>query len=762
MKHPLLALVLLLCTPAFALDLDGFQPAKPEDFKDELRNPDQGPTNESFAAYVREYNEPELFQKNGAAFAARLKLLHRAPPGSHVKVLTFLFDNGEVTNRLSTHLCLAAKRGVNVELIADSKSGDRIGRSDVFDSASNKVNEEKYQFLANCGVKVTIHNHLAKFNTLFGNTIPQVSSVDTAVTVLLQLYNIGNEVVDIVREQIDSKVFQAEAIEKMKNAGLTKEVLEEIRPHLRRAMVSVLVMRKKGKVERGFWDRTLTLLAKTPGFRDDKIVAMLEEPDTAGEVFDESVAALYERLSSVSFDKINPVDLGRLIAKMKERFNARPDLVAFYENIRRFNRLNHRKLFLVEAPSGDACMFLGGRNLGDHYLAWHHDSFIDGDVLYCRHHGASAADPIKQGAASFNELKQSLRDDVLGKDNDAATTTYAVKPDFEFRQLLVPDWARSIFGIKTRQQKPSREDLAALPAKDRTLLEPFAWKSVAALHGEPLRGASNWRVHRVNWQPKAENDPVRQALVSAINNEQEEVYIETAYAEFDNALRAAVENALKRGVRVRLVTNGLFVSDGPSKLIRLFMGLWLRNMQRDYNGNDPSAGKFTVQFASIEAGHMIHFKGAGFRCQKTEGKEPFRTFLIGSHNFHPRSGYSDKEHALQWDMEARASCRARLRLPARATADAPDLVDYRDKFWTDAQEYYRGRILMTYPTVGDEIKHALSVDDEKMPPERKRRAKMIRDAIYHSDGRLRGGKGTEFFLELLRDSGMRDLLGIVL
>jgi hypothetical protein len=113
-------------------------------------------------------------------------------------------------------------------------------------------------------------------------------------------------------------------------------------------------------------------------------------------------------------------------------------------------------------------------------------------------------------------------------------------------------------------------------------------------------------------------------------------------------------------------------------------------------------------------------------------------------------------------MDARASCRAKLGLAARAVADATDLVDYRDKFWADAQEYYRGRILMTYPTVGDEIKHALTVDDHMMPPERKRRAKMIRNAIYHTDGRLRGGKGTEFFLELLRDSGLRDLLGIVL
>ena len=52
------------------------------------------------------------------------------------------------------------------------------------------------------------------------------------------------------------------------------------------------------------------------------------------------------------------------------------------------NRINHRKLFWVKTPGGQACFLLGGRNLGDHYLSWHDDSFLDADIMICNHYKA--------------------------------------------------------------------------------------------------------------------------------------------------------------------------------------------------------------------------------------------------------------------------------------------------------------------------------------------------------------------------------------
>jgi phosphatidylserine/phosphatidylglycerophosphate/cardiolipin synthase-like enzyme len=526
-------------------------------------------------------------------------------------------------------------------------------------------------------------------------------------------------------------------------------------------MVAVMIMRRDNKVGKSFWQKTLEALAKTPGLKDESVVDLLENPGTAAEVFDKNILEIYERFEKVSFERLPPEDLHRLIQKMKKRFNSRPNLVEFYENIRRFNRLNHRKLFLVESPGGEACMFLGGRNLGDHYLAWHHDSFIDGDVLYCRHHKNSQGDPIKQAVSSFLELKKSFKDDVLGKKEDSRVSHYAPQPNFQFRDLIVPAWARSVFALKGTTQGIPTDRTNNLPDKERTLLEPFLWKDLLPIHGDSLVGTYDWQVIRVNWQPKAENDRVRKALVEAIRRETEEIYIETAYAEFNDTLRDAIEQALQRGVKVKLVTNGLFVSDGPSKLIRVFMGLWLRDMQVKY-GKTNGAGKFEVLFASLEAGHMIHFKGAGFRCQVENGKEPYRTFLIGSHNFHPRSGYSDKEHVLQWKMDAKPGCRAAHGFAPKGVAAAKDLIDYREEFYVDVQDFFHGKMLMTYPTLRDELLHVLALDDKKASKERKRRAKLLLKSLYREDGTLRGGRRTEVFLELLREGGMRDFLGIVL
>jgi phosphatidylserine/phosphatidylglycerophosphate/cardiolipin synthase-like enzyme len=752
---------LLLAIPTFAAgELSGYDYASPKDFKPEIRNTPAGPSDDSFRVYVKGYVQPQLFQNNDRAFAARLKLLDQAPPGATVKVLTFVFDNGEVTRRLSTHLCLAAKRGVNVELIADSKSGDRPAIADVFDSdPNNRINEENYQYMANCGVKVVIHNHLAQFNSLFGHNIPKVTNINTALTTIYQLKKIADDSIAIFKEEIESKEFKAYARDEFRASGLTLEFLDTLKPDAYRLMVAALVSRSHDRGAKSFWQKTLELLAKAPGLRDPEVSKVLDNPALAPDLFDQSLAAIHEKFSALDLNKVKSQSIGKLYARLKVRFDANPGLVAFYEHIRRFNRLNHRKLFLVETRAGEGCMFLGGRNLGDHYLAAHHDSFLDGDVLYCRHHGEASKDVLNEGSDSFDELKNSLADDVLGNDKDAATTEYQPVKGFQYAELIVPHWLRDPLSAHGQGRT---SDWKSVSEKNRTLLDPAMWKDQLPIQGMPLYGSKNWRVHRVNWQPKIENDPVRQALIKAIQNETEEVYIETAYAEFDDALRAVVEAALDRGVNVRLVTNGLFVSDGPSKAIRVFMGLWLRDLQVKYDGSDSRRGKFDVLFASLEAGHMIHFKGAGFRCQKEAGKDPYRTFLIGSHNFHPRSGYSDKEHALQWDAQARETCRVKHGLPALPMADMPDMVDYRDRFYAEAQAYYKGGVLKKYSSIKDELEHVLSLDDKKAPPERKRKAKLLLKTLYRDNGELRGGRGTEFFLEFLREAGVRDFLGIVL
>ena len=85
-----------------------------------------------FASMVAEISAPQLYFSNDAAFAARLKLLDFAPTGSRALISTFVFDNGEVVREFAPHVCEAARRGVSVRLLVDSKSGGQAGIPDLF------------------------------------------------------------------------------------------------------------------------------------------------------------------------------------------------------------------------------------------------------------------------------------------------------------------------------------------------------------------------------------------------------------------------------------------------------------------------------------------------------------------------------------------------------------------------------------------------------------------------------------------------------
>lgn len=754
---PLYALLALAAPlPALAADDDTLKEFTGRG-TNEIRATGNTANEESFQGYIKGYQYPELFQNNQSAFAARLKLLDQAPAGSTAKILTFVFDNGEVTRRLATHVCLAARRGVKVTVMADSKSGDRPFVTDVFDSsANNRVNEEVYQYIANCGAKVIIHNHLAHFNKLFGKAIPKVTKkYDNFVAVLFRLRQLAKGTIEIIKEEVEGRDVKSELKGKLTKAGLTREFMDSIQPEVYRLLVAAIVSRDKGgRTERTFWEKVLVMVAKSPLLADPKVNELLDKPATAPAVFDEAMASLHEKMSSLKLEGVDPKDINALLERLKARFKERPELVAFYEHSRRFNRLNHRKLWLVESPAKQGCIFLGGRNLGDHYLAWHRDSFIDGDVLYCRHHQRSEKDIVDLAGDSFDELYTSLRDDVLEKKEDSAYTEYKPVPGFQFKLLHIPVGLNDpISSKRPGAYVPEKE----IPAKDRKLYPPAVWKDLEPIHAALLPHSEKFQIHRVGWEPKIEDDPVRQALLDGINRETQEAYIETAYAEFDDTLREAVEAALNRGVNVRLITNGLFVSDGPSKMIRVFMGAWTRDMIRKY-GPGNGKGVFTVKYASLEAGHMIHFKGAGFRCQKANGSV-FRTFLIGSHNYHPRSGYSDKEHALQWNQPANSACREKHGV-AGGGPDTQDMIDYRDRFYTEAQAHFNGKLLMSYTTIKDELDHVQSLSGKLA--DRARRAERLERLMYRNSGELRGGRAMDFFLRLLRESGVRDFLGIVL
>ena len=543
------------------------------------RNPASSRTsNTSFNSATQRWESPQLFFTNEKAFQARLFLLDQAPRGSVVKILTFLYDYGDSTKKLASHICQAEQRGVDVYLTMDSKSGSIPGQPNVFDQPKT---EELYQYMANCGADVKVHNHIGDFNVVRGMGIP-----------------------------------------KRKYLGV----------------------------------RTNSPL----------------------------------------------------------------------------NRLNHRKLFWVQSPGGQTCFILGGRNLGDHYQAWHHDSFIDGDILYCKHHGKNADEEVIVSAEnSF---------DSIWNDRDDNVEFYPVR---ENKSYTFQDISFAKRKSCSKGHSTSNENVVPLPCEI-----PF-------VKGLDLNLAHNWRLKTSVWDP--EKDYVRQALYEMIQKEQAEIYIETAYFDYDDDMEKHLIDALERGVDVTLISNSLFTSDAGAKALSLSRGRFIQDLLRNYGreafrsqfsdyvksresakqyADRQGKGVFRFFVTSIYSGHMIHFKGAGFKCQKNANGYK-KTFLLGSHNFHVRSGLSDKEHALIWDEPVDMQCITKVgedqfssrfisevkrryntqnirgeNVPTHIKPAYRDLIERRIKFYSLASTFYIDRqnkpILVAFMNLVDELSQDLN------------------------------------------------------
>lgn len=623
----------------------------------------------------------QLYSDNASSLELRLALLDQAQVGSHVQIATFNFDYGTAVRQLATHMCMAEARGVQVELLADAKSGDRVSHVDAWDSTPGaKAVEEIYNLIAQCGVQVYIHNPDDHFVTILGSHLPNVFGVPdgSAVSVTTVLKKV---------KQMKSRLVQ-----------LMTPVLNKL--GVRSNPAGILA------------DIQSIALA----FKD---LSKVETSKGNIEVATANLAKSYKSLLTDSFWAEMTVEKMQVFTEALKNailYDKSPGgLADVFLNIRRYNRLNHRKLFLVREPNGEGCAIIGGRNLGDHYLTGGAGHFHDGDVMVCSKIGDSGQTYLGEVEASFTELKVDTSDWMLGPDQ--------------------------LSGV--RKVQPI-QNYAYQFIRPQEILNPDPERSLPL--GQVLVNFQAPHLLTSGWQPS--RDAVRLALLRAITQEQKSIWIETAYAEFNGSVRRALEERLKQGVSVTIVTNGLFISDGPSKMIRLWMEPWNERMKSLY----PE--KFRVESATIEAGTMIHFKGAAFRCQKDFKGNHFRRYFIGSHNFHPRSGYSDKENALTWIEPTTTDCPEPL----------DDLQALRGGYYQELRKTSPVPLLSIYPSLAWEFYYAYRMKDDKLTLNL---ARALDRAIYHMSA---DGKGRVYwypqelnrFITLIDEGGLRDLLGIFL
>ncbi|MGE0633684.1 MAG: phospholipase D-like domain-containing protein [Pseudobdellovibrionaceae bacterium] len=698
--------------------------------------------------YVSQISEPQFMQDNKQALIGRIKLLDTLPAGSIAKIMTFMFDNGTTTRLLAVHMCKAALRGVKVQFTADSKTGDRPHIPDAFDGhAAHQVNEEVYQFLANCGVDITIHNHISEFEylTTLKKAIPKLPRGDTWTEWFAGAgWIVGHK----------ETAKRAAALQKMyaEFTELVAKTIEDLNlDDVAKKRAAVL----KNEGAKFIAELFTTVLGSSKADRLTDIKPVLENFRDA---FEKS-----------EIKQIDPNNLRRFADALIKNIQAHPRLGEFYRNSRVFNRLNHRKLFYVE--SGDVkCMFLGGRNLGNHYLDWNvkGDEFMDVDVFSCNTQASIANNQeiYTKASDSFDAVfTNSDTLDVLGI--KPQITKISKNPNFKYKYLYVPDEVkRDLFGNQAFEiddqaaREPNQKLDLEISKAERTLPKPIAFTDNRPIVGIGIKEALNWRVQTAQWSPK--KDYVRAELYGAIARETKRIYIETAYSEFSSVMRDFIEAALGRGVKVELVTNSIYVSDAGSKLIRLVMARWTREMLQKYSKNE----QFTVKFARLGYGHMIHFKGASFACQSSSKGEKYRLNLIGSHNFHGRSGFSDKEHAIVWEQPATSECGSEY------NSVAQDVGDMRHDFYKNDN---KRQALSEYKTFQEEIEDALH--SNKLSKNRRVVSEIAQELLYYGHKRgkkfepekdenglakLRAQDGFLRFLETLYDAGLSDIIGTLL
>lgn len=635
-------------------------------------------------AVAKHFNDAQFISSNVEALRLRLALLDNAGRGARVRVATYLYEYGESVQSLAAHLCSAAARGVSVELVIDSKSGGIKGVENPYNGkAEIRQAEESMMSLANCGVKVFVHNYTTEYMNFMNTRLPNIMAPEAKSGENISLSELDDRMEEIqsrLTTRIDSSLANKGGLVSIQSLiNQTRNLIIDIGAFASLPFLSGLAEERINDnyhsiINNEFWDQF------TPG------------------------------RSRENREKMRLIRDAFILALKDDAL-----LKVVREKVRIFNRLNHRKLFIVEDSSrfGDDCVIIGGRNLGDKYLTDGTGSFRDGDLFFCRSQVPSMNVFLRQANESFEELipgaRQDLSDPVLNNANSNVL-------------------------VQINPENPTKGEV--LP---KTSLAGFESDSIGKIYNPILLTS--------RWNPKT--DEIRHELLAAIRRERREIYIETPYAQFDEEVREALEASMRqRNVKVRIITNSLFISDGASRLIRLWMARWNEEMVEKY----PRL--FHLDYVSLNSGHMIHFKAAAFLCQVPKsGQGRFEEYIVGSHNFHPRSGYSDKEHAIEWRVKA-ADC-----------SDVENgLVALREKYYKNAKnERSPGEpVLVNYSTLLDEISQ---VARDTRDPENSRLAQVLERTLSEEKERGKQISDTEkldLIQELLDQGGLRDLIGILL
>ena len=149
---------------------------------------------------------------------------------------------------------------------------------------------------------------------------------------------------------------------------------------------------------------------------------------------------------------------------------------------------------------------------------------------------------------------------------------------------------------------------------------------------------------------------------------------------------------------------------------------------------------------------MTHFKGAAFGCQRSAAGAN-QAFLLGSHNFDPRSGRADKDYALVWE-EPSPDCGSLLN---------SELVSGRFAIYAALKKARNTNVLVEYSDLFEELEQVANRYDTDSE-ETRQLALAFKNVFYESTPngyRVSYAEKALHLLKLIDKGGLHDLIGSI-
>ncbi len=286
---------------------------------------------------------------------------------------------------------------------------------------------------------------------------------------------------------------------------------------------------------------------------------------------------------------------------------------------------NHRKLILID----DKEVITGGRNIGDEYFDLHSDyNFLDRDILL---EGALVS-PIKD---SFNQIYNSMMSASVARKKmprpDDPEYRRGDQENYHAYDIEILNWKKSVADAQSFLESPVDpqfyEEVRTKGKLELSRMYRGVCKDVSFISENPNLGKLNKKSFR----------SLKYDIFNRINNAKESITMESPYYIINDELGANLDDALKRNIEVKALTNSLNSSDAPYVYAAFdtIIPKWLKKGLDAYVFIGSKPDYYSVlEDQSGNARFGVHAKTIIF---------DHKDVMIGTYNIDPRSANYNSE-----------------------------------------------------------------------------------------------------------------------